>query len=92
MIPGQVDEALSSFEARFARELGAQHARVDLFVRSKADEFRRRLSEYFYFLFGLQDWWIGTGVVGMVRGVDKGIEMADKGLGTGNWTLRIGRS
>ncbi|KFY56830.1 hypothetical protein V496_06621, partial [Pseudogymnoascus sp. VKM F-4515 (FW-2607)] len=46
VIPGQVDEALSSFEARFARELGAQHARVDLFVRSKADEFRRRLSDY----------------------------------------------
>ncbi|KFY41657.1 hypothetical protein V494_02855, partial [Pseudogymnoascus sp. VKM F-4513 (FW-928)] len=46
VIPGQADEALSSFEARFARELGAQHARVDLFVRSKADEFRRRLSDY----------------------------------------------
>ncbi|OBT69663.1 hypothetical protein VE03_00973 [Pseudogymnoascus sp. 23342-1-I1] len=46
VIPGQTDEALSSFEARFARELGAQHARVDLFVRSKADEFRRRLSDY----------------------------------------------
>ncbi|OBT82102.1 hypothetical protein VE02_09037 [Pseudogymnoascus sp. 03VT05] len=46
VIPGQTDEALSCFEARFARELGAQHARVDLFVRSKADEFRRRLSDY----------------------------------------------
>ncbi|KFZ10639.1 hypothetical protein V501_05093 [Pseudogymnoascus sp. VKM F-4519 (FW-2642)] len=45
-IPGQTDEALSCFEARFARELGAQHARVDLFVRSKADEFHRRLSDY----------------------------------------------
>ncbi|KFY04981.1 hypothetical protein V491_09225 [Pseudogymnoascus sp. VKM F-3775] len=44
VIPGQADEALSLFEARFARELGAQHARVDLFVRSKADEFRRRLT------------------------------------------------
>ncbi|KFY92151.1 hypothetical protein V500_04281, partial [Pseudogymnoascus sp. VKM F-4518 (FW-2643)] len=55
VIPGQTDEALSCFEARFARELGAQHARVDLFVRSKADEFRRRLSECFYFSFGLLD-------------------------------------
>ncbi|KFY24431.1 hypothetical protein V493_05240 [Pseudogymnoascus sp. VKM F-4281 (FW-2241)] len=46
VIPGQTDEALSCFEALFARELGAQHARVDLFVRSKADEFRRRLNDY----------------------------------------------
>ncbi|KFY04759.1 hypothetical protein O988_00524, partial [Pseudogymnoascus sp. VKM F-3808] len=46
VIPGQPDEELSNFEALFARELGAQHARVDLFVRSKADEFRRRLSDY----------------------------------------------
>lgn len=49
VIPGQTDDSLSCFEALFARELGAQHARVDLFVRSKADEFHRRLSKCFYF-------------------------------------------
>lgn len=59
VIPGQTDEALSCFEARFARELGAQHARVDLFVRSKADEFRRRLSEFLLFFRWVYLSWIG---------------------------------
>ncbi|KFY99910.1 hypothetical protein V500_01242 [Pseudogymnoascus sp. VKM F-4518 (FW-2643)] len=44
VISGQEDEELERFEARFARELRAQHASVDLFARSKADEFRRRLA------------------------------------------------
>ena len=34
------------FEEFFCGQLRDQHERVDLFVRSKADEFRRRLVDY----------------------------------------------
>ncbi|KFY71017.1 hypothetical protein V499_08755, partial [Pseudogymnoascus sp. VKM F-103] len=86
-IPGQTDEALSCFEARFARELGAQHARVDLFVRSKADEFHRRLSKCFLFSLGVRrrHGLLGSGIPRVQ--VDSGTERADKGLETGNWRL-----
>ncbi|KAL3424615.1 spx domain-containing protein [Phlyctema vagabunda] len=42
-IPGQGDTALQKFEAVFFEELTNQHDRVDLFVKSKADEIGRRL-------------------------------------------------
>ncbi|RDW91344.1 SPX-containing protein [Coleophoma crateriformis] len=42
-IPGQADTALGKFEAAFFTELAQQHDRVDLFVKSKADEISRRL-------------------------------------------------
>ena len=45
-IPGQPDHALARFEEFFCGQLREQHERVDLFVRSKADEFRRRLVDY----------------------------------------------
>ena len=45
-IPGHPDQALQRFESFFCEQLRDQHDRVDLFVRSKADEFRRRLIDY----------------------------------------------
>lgn len=45
-IPGQPDHALARFEEFFCGQLREQHERVDLFVKSKADEFRRRLLDY----------------------------------------------
>lgn len=42
-IPGQADTALAKFEDVFFNELYNQHDRVDLFVKSKADEIGRRL-------------------------------------------------
>ncbi|KAH8887741.1 SPX-domain-containing protein [Thozetella sp. PMI_491] len=42
-IPGHQDVALSKFEDELFAELCRQHDRVDLFVRSKADEISRRL-------------------------------------------------
>lgn len=42
-IPGQVDPSLDKFEKDFFHELKNQHHRVDLFVKSKADEFSHRL-------------------------------------------------
>jgi len=42
-IPGQVNPALSQFEDLFYNELSNQHDRVDLFVKDKAGEIRRRL-------------------------------------------------
>ncbi|KAL2073753.1 hypothetical protein VTL71DRAFT_11079 [Oculimacula yallundae] len=42
-IPGQADHGLEKFEAAFYNELSNQHDRVDLFVKSKADEIGRRL-------------------------------------------------
>ncbi|KAH6674118.1 hypothetical protein B0J14DRAFT_31623 [Halenospora varia] len=42
-IPGQPDTALQRFEDQFFNELSNQHDRVDLFVKSKADEIHRRL-------------------------------------------------
>ncbi|KAE8445285.1 hypothetical protein EG329_013523 [Mollisiaceae sp. DMI_Dod_QoI] len=42
-IPGQADSHLERFEALFFNELSNQHDRVDLFVKSKADEVHRRL-------------------------------------------------
>lgn len=45
-IPGQPDQALKRFESFFCDQLRDQHERVDLFVKSKADEFRRRLLDY----------------------------------------------
>jgi hypothetical protein len=44
-IPGHVDTALQTFENLFFTELWNQHDRVDLFVKSKADELGRRLSK-----------------------------------------------
>jgi hypothetical protein len=45
-IPGQVDPALARFEEQFFNELANQHDRVDLFVKSKADEIDRRLRKW----------------------------------------------
>lgn len=42
-IPGQEDTSLAKFEEQFFNELQNQHDRVDLFVKSKADEISRRL-------------------------------------------------
>jgi len=42
-IPGQQDTALQKFENELYAQLCEQHARVDLFVKSKADELTRRL-------------------------------------------------
>ncbi|KAK0106960.1 hypothetical protein ONS95_003675 [Cadophora gregata] len=42
-IPGQEDPRLEKFETAFFNELSNQHDRVDLFVKSKADEISRRL-------------------------------------------------
>lgn len=42
-VPGQTDMGLEKFEHDFYNELCIQHDRVDLFVRSKADEIGRRL-------------------------------------------------
>lgn len=42
-IPGQEGTALAKFEDLFFKELYSQHDRVDLFVKSKADEIGRRL-------------------------------------------------
>ncbi|RDL37899.1 SPX-containing protein [Venustampulla echinocandica] len=42
-IPGHLDDTLRRFESQFFDELCNQHERVDLFVRSKADEIHRRL-------------------------------------------------
>jgi site-specific recombinase XerD len=44
-IPGHADGALQKFENLFYAELWSQHDRVDLFVKSKADEISRRLCE-----------------------------------------------
>jgi hypothetical protein len=44
-IPGQGDASLLKFEGLFYNELSNQHDRVDLFVKSKADEIHRRLRE-----------------------------------------------
>jgi hypothetical protein len=45
-IPGHVDSTLQKFENLFFAELWNQHDRVDLFVKSKADEYGRRLRQY----------------------------------------------
>lgn len=42
-IPGQDDGHSQVFEELFYKELYDQHDRVDLFVKSKADEISRRL-------------------------------------------------
>lgn len=42
-IPGQADPSLTKFAEQFFNELYNQHDRVDLFVKSKADEIKRRL-------------------------------------------------
>jgi hypothetical protein len=47
-IPGHADYALQKFENLFYGELWSQHDRVDLFVKSKADELGRRLREYYH--------------------------------------------
>lgn len=46
-VPGQTDTGLEKFEREFYHELCVQHDRVDLFVKSKADEIGRRLRQYF---------------------------------------------
>ncbi|KAM7221315.1 xenotropic and polytropic retrovirus receptor 1 [Rhypophila decipiens] len=43
LIPGQPDTALTRFEDELYSELCRQHDRVDLFVKSKADELGRRM-------------------------------------------------
>lgn len=43
VIPGQHASVTREFEEGFFQELTSQHDRVELFVRSKADEFERRL-------------------------------------------------
>jgi SPX domain protein involved in polyphosphate accumulation len=43
VIPGQQDPALAKFEMQLYDELCSQHGRVDLFIKSKADEIARRL-------------------------------------------------
>lgn len=43
IIPGQKDSSLSQFEDLLYNELSCQHERVEIFVRSKADELDRRL-------------------------------------------------
>jgi hypothetical protein len=43
VIPGHQDTALTKFEERLYQELCNQHGRVDMFVKSKADEITRRL-------------------------------------------------
>jgi hypothetical protein len=45
-IPGHTNHALQKFENLFYGELWSQHDRVDLFVKSKADELGRRLRKY----------------------------------------------
>lgn len=45
-IPGHGASALDKFERMFYDELCNQHDRVDLFVKSKADEFARRLDDF----------------------------------------------
>jgi hypothetical protein len=45
-IPGHADTSLARFEESFFNELSNQHDRVDLFVRSKADEITRRLRTF----------------------------------------------
>jgi hypothetical protein len=45
-IPGHQDAALEKFENGLYNELCGQHARIDLFVTSKADEISRRLGEF----------------------------------------------
>lgn len=44
-IPGHGESALQKFEENFYAELFEQHDRVGLFVKSKANELERRLSE-----------------------------------------------
>jgi hypothetical protein len=44
-IPGQSDEKLQQFENSLFGILRDQHERIDLFVRSKAGEIRRRLGK-----------------------------------------------
>ncbi|CCU79435.1 hypothetical protein BGHDH14_bgh05295 [Blumeria hordei DH14] len=43
IIPGQKDSSISQFEDLLYNELSCQHDRVEIFVRSKADELDRRL-------------------------------------------------
>ena len=43
VIPGHQDTALTKFEERLYQELCNQHGRVDMFIKSKADEITRRL-------------------------------------------------
>lgn len=45
-IPGHQDTTLKKFEDRLYSELCRQHARVDLFISSKADEVSRRLGTF----------------------------------------------
>lgn len=51
-IPGHDDIALQKFENMFYAELWDQHDRVDLFVKSKADECSRRLRQLQYSMKG----------------------------------------
>ncbi|KAH7418869.1 hypothetical protein BKA64DRAFT_655458 [Cadophora sp. MPI-SDFR-AT-0126] len=42
-IPGQADPSLEKFETAFFNDFSSEHDRVELFVKSKADEISRRL-------------------------------------------------
>jgi hypothetical protein len=53
-IPGHDDSALQKFENLFYGELWNQHDRVDLFVKSKADEYSRRLRQWHSSAEGMQ--------------------------------------
>jgi SPX domain protein involved in polyphosphate accumulation len=44
-VPGQVDLRQEKFELDFYKELREQHDRVNLFIKSKNDEYERRLRE-----------------------------------------------
>lgn len=46
VIPGQHASVTREFEEGFFQELTSQHDRVELFVRSKADEIERRLGPW----------------------------------------------
>ncbi|KAI9739420.1 MAG: hypothetical protein M1818_005108 [Claussenomyces sp. TS43310] len=65
-IPGYSDTTLQRFEDQFYDELCNQHDRVDLFVKSKADEFNRTLREYQKRIYNL----IRRGGVETGKGID----------------------
>jgi len=45
-VPGRPDERLQQFEDSLFFILKEQHHRIDLFVKSKAGEIRRRLGKF----------------------------------------------
>ena len=45
-VPGRGDEAITQLEDNLFQILEQQHSRIDLFVKSKAGEIKRRLGKY----------------------------------------------